>query len=86
MTVGLAFTPRDDRLTDVRVAFGASAPVPLRGTETEAVLEGQPVTPDLVERAGRVAEREVSPISDVRGSEGYRRALVGVYLRRLLGG
>ena len=86
VTVGLAYTPRADRLDDVRVAFGASAPVPLRGRETEAALEGGPATPERIERAARAAEREVSPISDVRGSAGYRRALVGIYVRRLLGG
>lgn len=86
VTVGLAYTPRGDRLDDVRVAFGASAPVPLRGRETEAAIEGRAATPERIERAARAAEREVSPISDVRGSERYRRALVGIYVRRLLGG
>ena len=84
VTVGLAFTPRDERLTDVRVAFGSSAPTPLRGRKTEAALEGQRPRPEVVERAARIAEGEVSPISDVRGSAGYRRALVGVFLRRML--
>lgn len=86
VTVGLAFTPRDGRLENVRVAFGSSAPTPLRGRDTEAVLEGQKLTPELAERAARVAEGEVSPISDVRGSVRYRRALAGVFVRRLLHG
>jgi len=86
VTVGVARTPRDGKMTSVRVAFGSSAPTPLRGMETEAVLEGQALTPDLARRAAEVAEREVRPISDVRGSECYRRALVGVFLRRLLDG
>jgi CO/xanthine dehydrogenase FAD-binding subunit len=84
VTVGVARTLRDGLLADVRVAFGSSAPTPLRGRETEAVLEGARPTPDVVARAALTAEREVSPISDVRGSDCYRRALVGVFLRRLL--
>ena len=84
VTVGLAFTPRDDVLTDVRVAFGSSAPIPLRGRKTEQVLEGQQPTPELAQQAARAAEAEVTPISDVRGSDCYRRALVGVFLKRLL--
>ena len=84
VTVGLAFTPREDRLTAVRVAFGSSSPTPLRGRNTEAVLEGRRATPEVVERAARAAENEVSPISDVRASECYRRALVGTFVRRLL--
>lgn len=86
VTAGLAFTPREDLLTDVRVAFGSSAPIPLRGRKTEAVLEGQPASRELSARAARAAEEEVSPISDVRGSECYRRALAGVFLRRMLDG
>ena len=86
VTVGLAFTPREDRLTAVRAAFGSSAPTPLRGRKTEGVLEGQRPTSEIVERAARAAEEEVSPISDIRGSECYRRVLAGVFLRRLLRG
>jgi CO/xanthine dehydrogenase FAD-binding subunit len=85
VTVGLAYTPREDSLTDVRVSFGSLAPTPLRGRKTEAVLEGQRPTPETVERAVQAALTEVSPISDVRSSERYRRALVGAFLRRLLG-
>ena len=84
VTVGVAITPDDGVLGDVRVAFGSSAPVPLRGRETEAALEGRPATPDVVENAARVAEREVRPITDVRGTECYRRALAGVFLTRLV--
>jgi CO/xanthine dehydrogenase FAD-binding subunit len=86
VTVGLAFTPREGLLRDVRVAFGSLAPVPLRGKATEAVMEGQALTPELIQQAGRSAEQEVQPISDLRGSEPYRRVLAGVFLRRLLHG
>jgi CO/xanthine dehydrogenase FAD-binding subunit len=84
VTVGVAFTPREGMLDDVRVAFGSSAPTPLRGRASEAILEGASLTPELIEQVVRAAENEVSPISDVRGSDCYRRALVGVFLRRLL--
>jgi CO/xanthine dehydrogenase FAD-binding subunit len=84
VTVGVGWTPRQDTLSDVRVAFGSSAPVPLRGRETEAALEGKPLTPETVETAARVAHDEVRPISDVRGGEAYRRALAAEFVRRLL--
>ena len=84
VTVGLAFTATSQVFEQVRVAFGSSAPTPLRGRKTEAVLEGQRATPEVVERAARAAKEEVSPISDIRGSECYRRALVGAFVTRLL--
>ena len=82
----MAYTPVEGNLTDVRVAFGSLAPTPLRGRRTESILEGQPATPELFERAEQAADEEVRPISDVRGSDCYRRALARVFLRRLLDG
>jgi len=84
VTVGIAFTPDDGVLGDVRVAFGSLAPVPLRGRGTEAALEGAALTPETIERAAAAAAAEVSPISDVRGSADYRRALAAEFTRRLL--
>lgn len=84
VTVGVAYTPREERLEEVRVAFGSSAPTPLRGRKTEAVLEGKRLDAELLSAAAAAAAEEVLPISDIRGSEAYRRALAGVFLRRLL--
>jgi carbon-monoxide dehydrogenase medium subunit len=84
VTVGLAFTPSGGRLEGVRVAYGSSAPIPLRGRAAEAVLEGAEVSARVVEAAAAAAAGEVSPISDIRGGADYRRALVAEFLRRLL--
>jgi CO/xanthine dehydrogenase FAD-binding subunit len=86
VTVGLAWTPRDGMLTDVRVAFGSLAPFPMRGRATETVLEGFPNTEETRDAAADAAASEVSPISDVRGSAAYRRVLAGEFVRRLLDG
>ena len=84
VTVGLAFTPMGGALTDVRLAFGSLAPTPLRGRRTEAVLEGVQLSEQVIEAAVASAGEEVSPISDIRGGEAYRRAIAGALLRRLL--
>ena len=49
---------------------------PVRATGAEQVLEGQPVTPELIERAARAAVEAARPISDQRGSADFRRHLV----------
>ena len=74
------------RLKDGRVciAFGSVAPIPMRATETERVLAGQPLTAELVDRAAACAQREVQPIDDWRASADYRRAMCGMLTRRLL--
>ncbi|HSF05799.1 MAG TPA: xanthine dehydrogenase family protein subunit M [Methylomirabilota bacterium] len=67
-----------------RIALAAVAPIPLRATAAERALEGQPVTPELVERAAGLAAEAARPISDQRGSAEYRRHLVRVLTRRTL--
>ena len=67
---------------DARIVLGAVAPIPLRAHLAERALIGQKVTPALAEEAGRLAASEAQPISDVRGSAGYRRAMVALLTKR----
>ncbi|MFQ5792693.1 MAG: FAD binding domain-containing protein [Acidobacteriota bacterium] len=83
-SVGIAGTKDNGVMRKTRVAFGAVAPIPLRGTETEAALEGEPLEKETIARVARIAEEEVSPISDVRGSAWYRKQLVRTLTERLL--
>ncbi len=84
VSVGIGGRMSEGVLTDARVAFGAVAPVPLRGRDTEAALEGQSICEATIEAAVRTADTEVSPISDVRGSAWYRRELIKTLTGRLL--
>lgn len=71
-------------LRDVRVAFGAVAPTPIRAPRTEAALEGRAPDAATLEAAAQAALVEVHPISDVRASDWYRRELVHNMLKRVL--
>jgi CO/xanthine dehydrogenase FAD-binding subunit len=84
VSVGIAGMREDHALRDTRVAFGAVAPTPLRGGRTEAAIEGEALTPEIISKAARSAREEVSPISDVRASAWYRKELVSVLTGRLL--
>ncbi len=70
--------------TKARIALAAVAPTPVRAMGAERLLEGHPVTPDLIERAARAAVEAARPISDQRGSADFRRHLVQVLTRRTL--
>jgi carbon-monoxide dehydrogenase medium subunit len=67
-----------------RIALAAVAPTPVRAEAAERLLQGHPVTPDLIERAARAAVEAARPISDQRGSADFRRHLVQVLTRRTL--
>jgi len=70
--------------TKCRLALGAVAPVPLRLKSVEKIIEGQEIGPALLERAGEMAEKEVKPISDVRSTEEYRRAMSGILAKEAI--
>jgi carbon-monoxide dehydrogenase medium subunit len=67
-----------------RIALGAVAPIAMRATAAEALLEGQRLTSALVDEAGRKAAEECSPIDDIRASADYRRHTVHMLTRRLV--
>ncbi len=71
-------------LRDVRVAFGAVAPTPIRAPRTEAALEGRAPDAATLEAAVQAALEEVHPISDVRATDWYRRELIRNMLKRIL--
>jgi CO/xanthine dehydrogenase FAD-binding subunit len=74
----------DGVCTTVCLALAAVAPVPMRARHAEDALTGRRVSPDLLEEAGAKAADECSPISDVRSSAAYRRAMVKVLTIRAL--
>ncbi len=67
-----------------RLAVGAVAPVPLRLRSVEKMMEGQEISPELLQGAGKMAEEEVKPITDVRSTSGYRRIMSGVLVKRAI--
>lgn len=71
-------------LRDVRIAFGAVAPTPIRAPRTEAALEGRRPDGATLEAAVQAALGEIHPISDVRATDWYRRELIGNILKRVL--
>jgi len=73
-----------DTCRSARVVAGAVAPVPLRLSSVERLLTGARITSDLVEEAKRLAVEEISPISDIRASADYRRAIVAAYVGRAI--
>jgi CO/xanthine dehydrogenase FAD-binding subunit len=74
-------------IEDVRIALGSVAPVPLRLTEVERLLQGKPVAPELVAQARQMVAAAIQPIDDIRSTAKYRSAvasnLVAEFLEKL---
>jgi CO/xanthine dehydrogenase FAD-binding subunit len=74
----------DGRIAAARVALTAVAPTVVRAPGAEAALVGAEAAPDAYRTAGAAAAAAAgaSPISDVRASAEYRRAMVAVVVAR----
>lgn len=82
--VAAAVTMEGDVCQEARIVLGAVAPVPVRAKKAEESIKGKAVTEALLEEVGKCAAAESNPISDIRGSEEYRRDMVRVFTRRAL--
>jgi aerobic carbon-monoxide dehydrogenase medium subunit len=67
-----------------RIVLGAVAPTPIRARNAEELLVDREPTEEVLEEVGRAAALECKPISDIRGSEEYRRDMVRVFTKRAL--
>jgi len=70
--------------TDVRLALGSVAAVPIRASATEAVMEGRPPSPETADLAAETLAAELHPIDDVRSTAEYRRLVAARVLHRLI--
>jgi CO/xanthine dehydrogenase FAD-binding subunit len=73
-------------IRDARIAITALAPTVRRVTAAEAALVGTDGGPVAAAEAGRLAAEAATPISDVRASLEYRKAMAVVVVRRAVTG
>ncbi|MGI8467887.1 MAG: FAD binding domain-containing protein [Pyrinomonadaceae bacterium] len=63
-------------ITDAHVSAGGVAPIPLYLKKTSEFLRGKKINDAAISEANEILQTEISPISDVRGSESYKRLLL----------
>lgn len=67
-----------------RIVVGASVPVPRRLARAEDFLAGKTVTHAVAQEAAAIVAADIEPISDLRGSDTYRREMVRVSAQRAI--
>jgi CO/xanthine dehydrogenase FAD-binding subunit len=75
-----------DTVTDVRIAIGSVAPVPLRLRGTEGALKGKAIDSHVIASARSNAIAEIQPIDDIRSTAAYRAAVAGNLVVEFLNG
>lgn len=78
-----------ETIETISIGVGSVAPTVVRAPQTERLLTGATITPALMEQARHMIAQEITPISDLRSTEHYRRTVTGnvlvKFLRQLLG-
>jgi carbon-monoxide dehydrogenase medium subunit len=80
-SLALLLEMEGEKCHKARIAAGSVAPVPLRLFKVETLLEGNAISQDLMSKAQQLAAKIVSPITDVRATEEYRRHVIGAYIK-----
>ena len=63
-------------IEQAHVSAGGVAPIPLYLQKTSEFLRGKEISDKTITEANEIIQKEISPISDVRGSESYKRLLL----------
>jgi xanthine dehydrogenase small subunit len=66
----------DEKIKECFLSAGGVSPIPLFLTKTSGFLMGKRIDPDIILEANEIMQKEISPISDVRGSKDYKRLLI----------
>jgi xanthine dehydrogenase small subunit len=72
----------DGRVERLRIAYGGIAATPLRAFAVEELAQGKPWSVDTLALLLRELDGFGTPMTDHRGSDGYRRAMVGKLLEK----
>ncbi|HWN99273.1 MAG TPA: xanthine dehydrogenase family protein subunit M [Blastocatellia bacterium] len=73
-------------IDSISIAVGSVAPTVIRARKTEQLLAGAKLTDELIARARSTISEEISPITDLRSTEHYRRTITGNVLAKFLRG
>ena len=83
-SVALSVRREGDFCVDARLAVGASTPIPARLHRAEALLSGKAVTAELAAEAAGIVAADINAVSDMRGTEDFRRHIVRTVARRTI--
>ena len=66
-----------DKIKSAGISAGGVGPVPMFLKKTSEYLTGKKISEDMVAEVIEIAQSEISPISDARGTKEYKRLLLG---------
>lgn len=67
---------KDGIIEIAHISAGGVGPIPLYLEKTSNYLQGKELSKEVILQANEILQSEISPISDIRGSEKYKRLLL----------
>ena len=77
----ISITMNKDVIETTGMSAGGVGPVPMYLQKTSAHLQGKEITEELIHEVIEIAQAEISPISDARGTANYKRFLLGQLIK-----
>jgi xanthine dehydrogenase FAD-binding subunit len=74
----------DEVLTDLRLAYGVAAPVPIRCKDTEDKIRGRKVSTQLLNDIAEAVVDDVSPRTSWRAAKEFRLQIIATLARRVV--
>lgn len=71
-------------IKEARIVLGAVGTTPIIAKEASQAIIGKIANGEVVEAASVLASKEAQPVSDILGSEEYKRKIVGVLTREIV--
>jgi xanthine dehydrogenase small subunit len=75
---------KDGVIQSISISVGSVAPTVIRAPMTEKMLSSKQLTLALIKEASESLANEISPITDLRSTEHYRRTVTGNVLAKFL--
>ena len=80
--VAVTLDIKEEKCAKFRLVIGAADNKPLRIKAAEDIILGKKITEELIAEIADLATDAVQPMSDLRGSDAYKKEMVRVYVKR----
>jgi xanthine dehydrogenase small subunit len=85
VTIAALLPRKSGKIKGARLALGAMAPCAVRARKAEAALEGKALDKTAIEAAAKLGAEATAPADDAYATAWYRRQVVPIHMKRLLG-
>lgn len=77
----ISINMKQKAIESASISAGGVGPVPLYLEKTSAFLSGKNISEELIDEAIQIAQTEIAPISDARGTKEYKTLLLGQLIK-----